>query len=178
MAKNSRPSSRASFSALGLSSSVTAMILLLISLMSDHGKPWAIEQRQHAVLAFHRRELVDEAAHRLARGVEHADHAAVPGGHHRPGAALDGAFHDGEQIVGALRHVDMRIFLEQHQRGGVAQGALADVAMKVELDADRHVRPDDLAHMGQQVAFAVVVALGHHGAVHRQQHAHRPASRP
>ena len=43
MAKNSWPSSRASFSALGLSPSVMAMTLLPISLMSDHGKPWAID---------------------------------------------------------------------------------------------------------------------------------------
>ncbi len=128
-------------------------------------------QRQHAVLAFHRRKLVDEAAHRLARGVEHADHAAVPGRHDGPGAAFDGAFHHGEEIVGALRHVDMRIFLEQHQRGRVAQGAFADVAMEIELGAHRNVRPDDPAHAGQKVAFAVVIALGHHGAVHRQQHA-------
>jgi hypothetical protein len=116
-------------------------------------------------------QLVDEAAHRLARGVEHADQLAVPGRHDGFGAAFDGAFHHGEEIVGALRHVDMRIFLEQHQRGGVAQGAFADVAMQVELDAHRHVGSDDLAHMGQQVAFAVVIALGHHGAVHGEQHA-------
>ena len=43
MAKNSWPSSRASFSALGLSPSVMAMTLLPISLMSDHGKPWATD---------------------------------------------------------------------------------------------------------------------------------------
>ena len=128
-------------------------------------------QRQHAVLAFHRLQLVDEAAHRLARGVEDADHAAVPGRHHRPGAALDGAFHHGEQVVGALGHVDMRVFLEQHQGGRRRAASVADVAMQVELDADRHVRTDDLADMGQEVAFAVVVALGHHGAVHGQEHA-------
>ncbi len=105
------------------------MMRLLISLMSDHGKPWAIES-EHAVLAFHRGELVDEAAHRLARGVEHADHAAIPRGHHRPGSALDRAFHHGEQVVARSDHVDVRIFLEQHQHGARrAEGAGADVAM-------------------------------------------------
>jgi hypothetical protein len=127
-------------------------------------------ERQHAVLAFHRRELVDEAAHRLARGVEYADHLAIERHHDRPGAALDGAVHESEEIVGALSHVDMRIFLEQDQHGGVAQGALADVAMQVELNAHRHIGANDLAHVREQVAFAVVVAFGHHGAVHGQQH--------
>ena len=60
-------------------------------------------QRQHAVLALHRRELVDEAAHRLARGVEHADHAAIVGRHDGLGTPFDGAFHDVEQIVGVER---------------------------------------------------------------------------
>jgi hypothetical protein len=64
----------------------------------------------------------------------------------------------------------VRIFLEQHQHGGVAQRALADIAMQVELDPDRHVAADHLADMGEQVAFAVVVALGHHGAVHGEEH--------
>ena len=127
-------------------------------------------QRQHAVLAFHGHQLVDEAAHRFARGVEHADHAAVPGGHYRLGAALDGAFHHVEQVVGTVRHVDVRVFLEQHQGGRVPEGAWAQIAVQVELDADRQVRSDYLADMGQQVAFAVVVAFGHHGAVHRQHY--------
>ena len=105
--------------------------------MSAQGKPCA---------------AVDEAAHRLARGVEHADHAAVEGRHNRPGAALDGAFHDVEQVVGPVRYVDMRIFLEQHQSRGVAQRTLTDIAMQIELDADRHVRTDDLADMGQHVS--------------------------
>ena len=43
MAKNSWPSSLAIFSAFALSPSVMAMIRLLISRMSDHGKPWATE---------------------------------------------------------------------------------------------------------------------------------------
>ena len=67
----------ASFSALGLSLSVTAMILLPISVMSAHGKPCAIESESTPSLPSIAMQLVDEAAHRLARGVEHADHAAV-----------------------------------------------------------------------------------------------------
>jgi hypothetical protein len=48
---------------------------------------------------------------------------------------------------------------------------MADVAMEVEFDADWNHRTHDLAHMRQQVAFAVVVAFGHHGAVHGEEHA-------
>jgi len=65
----------------------------------------------------------------------------------------------------------MGIFLEQHQRGRVAQGALADVAMEIELSATGTSGPTTLRHAGQKVAFAVVIALRHHGAVHGQQHA-------
>ena len=42
--------------------------------------------------------------------------------------------------------------------------------MQVELGADRHLRPDDGADAGEQVAFGVVVALGDHGAVQVDQH--------
>ena len=127
-------------------------------------------EREHAVLAFHRGQLVDEAAHRLARGVEHADHAAVPGGHYRFGTALDRALHHREQVFGAVRDVDVGIFLEQDKNSGVAKGAVADIAMEVELDPDRDVGADDLADMGQHVAFAVVIALGDHRAVHAQEY--------
>src|SRR5256885_9999886 len=46
-------------------------------------------QRQHAVLALHRRELVDEAAHRLAGGVEDADHAGLEGRQDRKSTRLN-----------------------------------------------------------------------------------------
>ena len=140
MAKNSWPSSRASFSALALSPSVMAMSLLPISLMSDHGKPWAIDSDSTPSLPSMACSLSTKPRIGWRVVWNTPIMLAVPRRHHRLGAALDGAFHHVEQVVGALRHVDMRVFLEQHQGGGVAQGALADVAMQVELDADRHVR--------------------------------------
>ena len=42
--------------------------------------------------------------------------------------------------------------------------------MQIELDADRNAGADHLAHMGEHVAFAVVVAFRHHGAMHGEQH--------
>ena len=60
---------------------------------------------------------------------------------------------------------------EQNQRRGVAQGAGTDVAVEIELDADRHIRPDHPTDMGEHIAFAVVVAPGHHRAIAwRKQH--------
>ena len=54
----------------------------------------------------------------------------------------------------------MGIFLVHDQDvGGLGHG-VGQVAVEVELGADRHVRADNLAHPGQQVALAVVAALG------------------
>ena len=53
--------------------------------------------------------------------------------------------------------------------------------MRVEFDADRHLRADDVAHAFDQVAFAVVVTVGHHGAMQAQHHGvdrHRGAQLP
>ena len=46
----------------------------------------------------------------------------------------------------------------------------SQVAMWVQLHADGHVRPDDGAHMLNQIAFTVVITVGHHGAVQTQYH--------
>ena len=48
--------------------------------------------------------------------------------------------------------------------------AARQVAMRIQLGAQHHAGADDLAHAHQQVAFAVVVAVGHHRAVQGQHH--------
>ena len=102
--------------------------------------------------------------------MKHTDHPAIERRHDGLGAALDGAFQDGEQVLRAVRHVDVGILLEQNQRRGIAHRALADIAVQVELDTHRDVGADHLAHVGEQVAFAIVVALGDHRAVAGQEH--------
>ena len=42
--------------------------------------------------------------------------------------------------------------------------------MRIELDADHALRPDDLPHALDDVALDVVVAVRHHGAVQAEQH--------
>lgn len=64
----------------------------------------------------------------------------------------------------------MGIFLVGYQRGGIVDHRLGGVAMQVQFGANYHLRPDQGADMGQQVAFAIVIAIGHHGAMQVQQH--------
>ena len=72
--------------------------------------------------------------------------------------------------MAALGEVYVGILLEHHQRvGGLDHGG-SEVAVEVELGAHGDARPDDLAHLRQQVALAVVAAFGDHGAVQRQRH--------
>ena len=86
------------------------------------------------------------------------------------------------QFQRAFQDVGVRVLLEGHQHVGVVHHRLAQVVVRVELGADHHLGPDDGAHALQQVAFAVVVAVGHHRAVQAEQHhVHRqarPAGRP
>ncbi len=45
------------------------------------------------------------------------------------------------------------------------------MAMRIELDADRHGGADDGADMFEDVAFAIVIAMRDHGTVQPEQHA-------
>ncbi len=64
----------------------------------------------------------------------------------------------------------MRVFLEQDDDVGAAHALFGEMAVRVELDADDGFRPDDRAHPRDQVAFAVIIAMRHHGAVQAEQH--------
>ena len=67
----------------------------------------------------------------------------------------------------ALVHVGIGPVADEHVRcGGHARG---DVGVQVERGGDGHLRTDDVAHGGQDGAFGVVLALGDHCAVERQQ---------
>jgi hypothetical protein len=133
------------------------------------GKAVHDRDREHAVLALERGTAVDEAAHRLARGMEDADSATVEGGHHRPGAPLDRIGHEAKEIGGALGHVDMRIFFEKDDRRGALQLARAEIGVEIELDAERHLRPDQAADAGEKIALGIVITFGHHRAMQREQ---------
>ena len=53
----------------------------------------------------------------------------------------------------------------------MADALFRQVAVRVELDADGHVGADQRAHLRDQLALAVVAAVGHHRAVQAEQHA-------
>ena len=72
----------------------------------------------------------------------------------------------------------MGILLVGDERARGFQHQRRDMAVQVELAAQYRVRPHDLAQAGQQVAFAVVVALGDHGAVHVDEHEVERQRRP
>ena len=80
------------------------------------------------------------------------------------------AWHRSDQFERALQDVGVRILLEGHQHVGLFDHRRAQVVVRVELGADHHLRPDDGAHALQQVALAVVVAVGDHRAVQAEQH--------
>ena len=125
---------------------------------------------EDAVLAFQRLHAGDEAFHRLDRGAPHGNAAAVVIGDDRLDLALRGGEAEGVEFAGAVADIGVRVFLvgDDDVCGGAHR--LRQVAVQVELDPQHRVRADDGAGMGQQVAFAIIVAIGDHGAVHFQQH--------
>ena len=125
---------------------------------------------EDAVAALGRLHVLDEAPHRLDGRAPHADHPAVMDRHDWFRIAPVGGEADIEQFGCAFAHVDMRIFLEDHERIRVLDHLRGDRAVEVQLTADYGIRPDDPAHPGEQVALAVLIALRGHGAVHGQEH--------
>jgi hypothetical protein len=104
------------------------------------------------------------------RVVEDADRAAVEPAHDRLRPSFDRAGDQVEEVLGALGHVDMGIFLEQHHRGDVLELLAADIGVEIELGADRDIGSDDAPNMGQEIPLGVVIAFRYHRAVQRQQH--------
>ena len=125
--------------------------------------------REHAVLALHRLETVDERAGRFARGVHRGDHLAVDHRRHRANPLLDDRRAQVDQLERALQHVGVRILLVGDQQVGALDHRRREVAVRVELGADDDAGADDGAHLLQQVALAVVVAVGDHRAVQAEQ---------
>ena len=126
--------------------------------------------RQHAILPFDRLHPLDEAAHRFASGTPQADHAAVVDRGHRTHAAERRVARDAIHLASALDHVGVRVFLvaDDHVRGPLHP--LGEVAVEVELHADRDVGSDPFAQPFEDVAFAVVVPVGDHRTVQVHQH--------
>ena len=126
--------------------------------------------RQDAVPPLQRLHPAHEARDRLAGGAPHIDHPAIGIGHHGPDVLGGRAHHQRVEVAGAVDDVGVGVFLVDHDDVGAPPHRLGEMAVQVELDADRRVRADDGADPLQGVALAIVVALGDHGTVHEQQH--------
>ena len=83
------------------------------------------------------------AAHRLARGAPHADHAAVMRRHHRRAASQGRVMAEPEQLLCPLADVDVGILLVGDERRRRLQHRRRDVAVEVELAAQHRVRACD-----------------------------------
>jgi hypothetical protein len=94
---------------------------------------------------------------------------------HAQAARADLALHRALQDVGRVArghaHVGVRVGLERHHDVGQVHHLPRDVGVRVQRDGDGYARPDGRAQPAQQLAFAVIVRCGAHGAVQAQQHA-------
>ncbi len=123
-------------------------------------------ERQHVrVAGLNGFQVVNERAHRFARGGEDVDHPAVEDRHDRRDAAFQGIDGNPPEILGTVDEIGVRKLLEGDEEvdGGHALGR--QMAVWVDFRAEQGVGSDDLADACQQIAFRVEIAIGHHGAV-------------
>ena len=113
-----------------------------------------------------------QGLHRLARGRvdQRAAHDRAVAPHHpRLDLARERAHQGAAGATGRVGHVDMRIGAVAGDDGRALDHGVGHLRVKIERHRDRHVGRD-LADAIEEFAFAVVIVLGHHGAVQRQQH--------
>ena len=125
---------------------------------------------QHTIVTLQGLDAVHEGARRITRGVHQDDHFTIHHGQCRANALLDHGGAEIDQFEGALLDVGVRIFLVADQQVGLLQHGRAQMVVRIKFGADHHIGTYDLAHARQDVAFAVVIAVGDHGAVQPEQH--------
>ena len=141
------------------------------------GKAVGKRERQDPVLPLARAHLIDICAHRTGGGGHGQDHPAVEIAHHRLSLALGGVFREAKQVFGPLGHIDMGVFLEADQEGGLFHHQVGQKTMRVQKPADHRIGRGG-AQVGHQVALAIVIAVGDHRAVQSQQDDVGPARGP
>ncbi len=132
----------------------------------------AVRQRngQHAVLALHRHDPVDKRAPgRLVRHEGRGQRPAVEHRHRGPDFAAPGPDREIDEILGAGEEVGVRELLEEHHDIAGGNALLGQVAMEVVFRAEDRVRADDGAGAGEEIALAILVAVGHHRAMQAEQ---------
>ena len=126
--------------------------------------------REDAVPALHRQEPVDEAAAGLAAGHEGGEPAAIEHRAHRLHLLARGLQAELQQILRPRQEVGMRELLEGDDDVGTLDHLCGEMAVHVELDTDDAIGPGERPRPSDQVAFAIIVTLRHHGAVQSEQH--------
>ena len=137
----------------------------------DVGAPEAMDDadRQHAVLSFELAHARHKALHRFTLSLENIGHATVEHRGHRTHFLPGRAQQKVHQLATALPDISVRVLSVTHQDRILVHG-LRQMTMGIEQTANHHVGSDDGPNSGNNVAFAVVIALRNHAAVHIQGH--------
>ena len=85
------------------------------------------------------------------------------------GPPLGGVGGKHKELLGTIGNIHMRILLVNHKEARLFQHRFSEMAMEVEFGANDDVRSGNLAHPRENVALAVVIAVGRHGAVKGKQ---------
>ena len=127
--------------------------------------------RQDTVLALHRLDAVNQAAHRLDGGRIALELAAVVDRRHGPYLAAQSRQHEVQYVLGSLDEVDVWELLIEHEDVGRRHALRREMAMRVVRDADHAFGAGNRPRPLDDVAFDVVEAVRNHGAVQPEQQA-------
>jgi len=72
----------------------------------------------------------------------------------------------GQQIMDAIHCTCLGVFLEANDERRGFQCLRCQMAVRVDLKRDNRIRPRDFPRAGHQVAFALIIAVGDHRAMH------------
>ena len=85
------------------------------------------------------------------------------------------------QIAGPVDEVGVRELLENREKINRSNPFRSQMAVRVQLGANKDIGPNDGSYACQKIAFAVVIAIGHHRPVqpeHHRVHGHRRLQLP
>ena len=83
----------------------------------------------------------------------------------RANFALHGPLQDAGRVLRCDPHVGVRIGLVGDDDVGQVTHGAADIGVRIQGDGNRQIRADLRAQAAQDLAFAVITEVGHHGAV-------------
>ena len=93
----------------------------------------------------------------------------VEQGHDRFDLAIESALHQSEQVLRAFDVIDVGVGLVDDDDVTGVEDRSIDMGMEIQFHADPHLRSHQVTNSCNEIAFAVIVTLGDHGAMERQQ---------